>query len=400
MLKTENLTQVKTMSSKHTTVQTQIEQALLANLIKLGPQVLASSALVAVIFYAIGYGGLDFFWLTTWFIVNLFITGVRFYRIRNMRQDASSHSKDRHYHIEYTVGAVISGIGWASIALFFENNIAVHLQLFILILLVGLPVSSLSTNTNSLWVYFSFSVPVFIALIWVSLKIDQGEWYFLLMALVHITITYITVFRLHNSFRDNIKTHLLNNDLVLEMTQVNLELETLAYIDPLTKLHNRRYFSESAEKQLLGLSEQSYPLAFFMVDMDQFKYVNDTFGHHAGDRLLSHVAAKLQSAVEAIKQTGKLVEVSRLGGDEFIVMMQYDPNQNDLALIAEQILREVHTELIFDETAYIPKISIGIASTDYQPTSGSLSSLLKMADTAMYQTKRAGGDSYGFYTTQ
>jgi len=377
----------------------QVNNALLDNLIKLGPQVLVSSMLVAIVFYLVALDSLDFALLTIWFALNIAFTAVRLIRIKKMRLNSDrSPGQSIVYQREYMFGALLSGLSWASIALFFSSDLPVTIQLFILILLVGLPVSSLSTNANHMWVFFAFALPIFVALVYSSFKIEDNNLYFFLMAWVHIAITFITSFRLNRTMQENVRSHLLNQELVEEVTRVNLELEDLAYFDPLTRLHNRRSFKESAEKQLKTLHGQSEPLILFMVDVDKFKFVNDNYGHEAGDILLQHIANSIQISFEQRPDIEiSSLEISRLGGDEFIVMLRASNKESMLKQIAENMLTYIHTEIRFGNELYQPQVSIGIATTNVKASS--ISMLLKQADTAMYKAKHSGGNNYFICTT-
>lgn len=372
----------------------QVNDALLDSLIKLGPQVLVSSLLVAIVFYLVALDSLDFASLTVWFAINIAITAVRLISIKKMRLDAErSPTQSIVYQREYIFGALLSGLSWASIVLFFNSDLPVTIQLFILILLVGLPVSSLSTNANHMSVFFAFALPIFVALVYSSFKIEDNNLYFFLMAWVHIAITLITSFRLNRTMQENVRSHLLNQELVEEVTRVNLELEDLAYFDPLTHLHNRRHFKESAEKQLATIHCQSEPLVVFMVDVDKFKYVNDNYGHDAGDLLLQHIANSIQVSFQQLTDIDfSNLEISRLGGDEFVVMLKCSNQEAVLKQIAENMLTFIHTEIKFANVLYQPQVSIGISTATVKGSS--LSILLKHADTAMYKAKHSGGNNY------
>jgi len=371
-----------------------VNDSLLDNLVRLGPQVLFSSILVASIFYLVALESLDFTYLTAWFVINVALTAVRLIRIKNIRLHSDrTQSQSISYQREYIFGALLSGLSWASIALFFNSDLSVTIQLFILILLVGLPVSSLSTNANHISVFIAFALPIFVALIYSSFKIEDNNLFFFLMALVHIVITFITSFRLNRTMQENVRSHLLNQELVEEVTRVNSELETLAYFDSLTRLYNRRHFKESAEKQLATLNSQSEPLVVFMVDVDKFKHVNDTYGHEAGDLLLQHIANSIQVSFEHLPDvTYSKLEVSRLGGDEFVVMLRCSNEERVLNHIAENMLKFIHTEIRFANVLYQPQVSIGISTATVKASR--LSVLLKHADTAMYKVKHSGGNNY------
>ena len=149
--------------------------------------------------------------------------------------------------------------------------------------------------------------------------------------------------------------------------------------DPLTRLPNRALFQERAEAACATATEDS-PAALVLVDLDRFKQVNDTLGHHAGDVLLQAVAQRLSEAVRTDDT------VARLGGDEFgLVLPSIGDEASALALL-EQVRAHLAEELHLEGVALSVEASIGVALA---PRHGSdVETLLKRADAAMYLGKR------------
>jgi diguanylate cyclase (GGDEF)-like protein len=162
------------------------------------------------------------------------------------------------------------------------------------------------------------------------------------------------------------------------------DLETLAAVDWLTGLYNRRHF-ETLLRAELGRSQRYFrPLSVLMIDVDFFKAINDRFGHAAGDRVLQAIANLCQA------QKREADVVARLGGEEFAVML---PETTDIAAVqfAERLRQQVHDGLPIVEGKRLPiTVSIGIAAATLK-TSG-IDSLLRCADQALYDAKRGGRD--------
>ncbi|WP_307831422.1 putative bifunctional diguanylate cyclase/phosphodiesterase [Nucisporomicrobium flavum] len=167
------------------------------------------------------------------------------------------------------------------------------------------------------------------------------------------------------------------------------ENRDLAVTDPLTGLANRTLVGE----RLIQLSAQ--PLragrhaAVLIVDLDHFKRVNDTYGHDAGDAVLSGAAAALRSVIRAGDTAG------RLGGDEFAVILQNLPDADTAARIAERLVEALRTPVIFGDRLLAVEASIGVAVRDERTVDGE--ELMRHADTAMYSAKRAGRGRYAVY---
>lgn len=168
-------------------------------------------------------------------------------------------------------------------------------------------------------------------------------------------------------------------------------LHKMAYCDELTGIPNRRYFKEELDCMIqLGKSlDQQFAVIF--LDMDKFKYINDTYGHEAGDFLLKQVALRLQYVIR-LRYGGF---VARLGGDEFTGIVSFF-NEQELTTIIQELLHELRKAYEFNGTILDSTPSIGIS---LYPTHGDLTEvLMKKADEAMYVAKTQGKNTYRFYT--
>ena len=163
------------------------------------------------------------------------------------------------------------------------------------------------------------------------------------------------------------------------------ELQYLATLDPLTGLHNRRYFREALAVEVHRARRQRQPLAVLILDADGFKAVNDTFGHQAGDALLKDIA-------EVLRHTVRVFDVSaRVGGDEFAVLMP-GSDANAAALTGERIRRRLASLSLPRTTdGSTPKLGVSIGVGVLQPAESG-EDLLENADRALYQAKKLGKD--------
>ena len=165
---------------------------------------------------------------------------------------------------------------------------------------------------------------------------------------------------------------------------LNAELEQLALTDYLTNLFNRRYFMQRGAEELKRANRNTQPLALLMLDIDEFKKVNDTYGHEAGDLALKQVALALKSSLREIDILG------RMGGEEFAVLL---PNTllDNATLLAERIRQSI-ANIPFQmsvEALIIPiTISIGVAA--YTEDMSGIDDLLRNADKALYYAKNNG----------
>jgi len=182
---------------------------------------------------------------------------------------------------------------------------------------------------------------------------------------------------------------------VTERKQVEEQVRTLAYRDGLTGLGNRRLFAESLQRAISLAQQNLCPLAVLFLDLDDFKTVNDTLGHTAGDRLLCVVADRLMEIVQEMGDASADPTVHRLGGDEFAVILPQIEDWNVVSNCAGAIATRLGASVDVDGYDVQASASIGIATW---PDEGlDAEGLLTGCDTAMYYAKRAGRGQYRFY---
>lgn len=173
------------------------------------------------------------------------------------------------------------------------------------------------------------------------------------------------------------------SDRIAQLESVNHQLELAATHDFLTGLANRRLFVELVEK-LMGLAVRTQQtLAFAFIDLDGFKLVNDTYGHDIGDHLLIAVAQAMQRNVR------KSDVIGRIGGDEFLVCLNYVNNQEDVRKIAEHLLSSIAGIKQVKGCPIEISASIGLVNVK-MTESVELMEIIKQADKTMYQAKTSG----------
>jgi len=163
------------------------------------------------------------------------------------------------------------------------------------------------------------------------------------------------------------------------------QVAAAALYDPLTGLHNRRFFLEHLQREMAFARRHSFPLHLLYLDLDNFKLINDRWGHLAGDQALIQVAQQLQDQVRREDL------LARLGGDEFVLMVRGVPEAQILQLAKR--LRQAVQSLPLQVGAEVIHLtcSIGVASLLSLSAETSVQSFLEAADQALYQAKRQGG---------
>lgn len=182
--------------------------------------------------------------------------------------------------------------------------------------------------------------------------------------------------------------YLNHASVVFNAIQRDRMLAYQANHDKLTGLHNRSYFQFYVKQQLENLAKSSGTSAFLFIDLDHFKDVNDTLGHHVGDKLLLEVAQRLQSCLP------ENATAARFGGDEFTLFMPYK-DEGELKLTARKLLSRLSDTYRLDQ--YNAHISASIGISRYPEDATEFETLLQCSDIAMYHAKAKGRDLFTFF---
>ena len=170
----------------------------------------------------------------------------------------------------------------------------------------------------------------------------------------------------------------------LQLKSYQEELKLLASTDPMTKLYNRRYFNELAKNILNEKRRKGCELSLMILDIDNFKKVNDTYGHYIGDKVIIFVA-------DILRENQRESDViCRYGGEEFVVMLP-ETSLDNAVLIAEKIRKHMSESIvsIAGEESFGITVSIGISKVDVLVESN-IEAALNRADNALYEAKNFG----------
>ena len=174
--------------------------------------------------------------------------------------------------------------------------------------------------------------------------------------------------------------------------ELEKRLDYLAYHDTLTDLPNRTLFIDRLNHAIKRVRRDNTLLALLIFDLDQFKTINDSLGHHTGDLLLQATGHRLRNAVRSDDT------VARLGGDEFTILLENIKHIDAVEEVAKKILSEIPRPFEIDRNRLYVSASIGIVI--YPISDEDVDDLLRAADTAMYHAKAAGRNCFRFYEAE
>lgn len=190
---------------------------------------------------------------------------------------------------------------------------------------------------------------------------------------------------------------------VTAIHEAQSEIRKLAYYDVLTNLPNRAYFKELLNHTLNSIKRNRRQGALFFIDLDNFKRINDTMGHHNGDLLLQHVATTIQKTVretdDMVHDSDRLATpLARLGGDEFTLILSEISKPVDAATVAQRLLDALTQPFELDGNEVTVSASIGI--TLISQDGASAEELLQNSDIAMYYAKTEGKNAFKFFNQE
>jgi diguanylate cyclase (GGDEF)-like protein len=191
-----------------------------------------------------------------------------------------------------------------------------------------------------------------------------------------------------DSFQQNLLkvcAHLTS--VILLRQHMEQELHYLAYFDGLTQLPNRELFNEQLEHAIDKARRSKTKLAMLYIDVDNFKYINDSFGHTVGDTVLTHVAASLKNSIRGSDS------LARIGGDEFVILIEDLQDPVQASKVAKKALIAISSTP--EITQFNTSVSIGISL--FPEDTISKLDMFRNADTAMYAAKASGKNRYHFY---
>ena len=192
---------------------------------------------------------------------------------------------------------------------------------------------------------------------------------------------------IHNENNNSVLIGTVQN--ISSIRQAEERITNLAFYDTLTKLNSRSSFNKKLQELIVSCKRKTEKFALLYLDLDNFKNINDSYGHDVGDQLLKEVANRLRTLLREADFA------SRLGGDEFCLIINDVTDNLSAANVAQRCLEVLSQPIALAEREISPHASIGIAIYPHDGKDANF--LIKAADTAMYEAKNKGKNQYAFY---
>ncbi|MCP3925389.1 MAG: diguanylate cyclase [Desulfobacterales bacterium] len=393
-------------SEKEVFVETEKVKILVDNLSISMP----STILNAVILIIVLWNLVPHETLLIWAFINIAFVILR-YGMVNLFRRGVKQTKYRQWQFAIFSSFVIAGLLFSSCSLYFFQYIDFQYIIFIYFILGGMVAGSVGSYHNNLMMYFGYSATVFllptIVIFGFSTPVTTPM---TIMGLIFYTISSISAKRLNRDLSDYLLLKYENMQLVEQTEKLNIELinknetlKELSLVDPLTKLKNRRYLFENyiheIEADVKNMvieksgnnkrsNKKNVGYSVLLIDIDYFKNVNDKYGHECGDMILEQFSLKLTEMVR------KDDVVSRIGGEEFVIILKQITNDNAYDH-AKKIRKNIESSAFNISLDREIKITCTIGLINY-PFFNSSKEYLKfdqalfLADKALYYGKENG----------
>jgi diguanylate cyclase (GGDEF)-like protein len=297
----------------------------------------------------------------------------------------------------FTIGAFLNGACWGLIGtpLFLPHSNDLE-QTLLLVILAGIAAGAVPLLSYARTAAIAFLTPALVPLI-IYFYIFKEDTSILLATAITIFYIYLIILCLktYNTLKNSIRLRFENVYLLKTLSKAKYQLEISnkklaesATHDPLTNMGNRNLFVAKFIEAINHSNKTNKILALLYIDIDKFKWVNDLYGHQAGDQLLLEIVKRITS-ITASKDM-----IYRMGGDEFTILLEDIKDPLMIADYAKQICDIVALPIKINDVEILVNASIGISIYPIDGTD--VDSLIKVADNAMYYVKKNGGNSYHF----
>jgi len=304
-----------------------------------------------------------------------------------------------HWLQRFQAGNLLAGLGWgtAGILLFLPGDSPS--QLLLTVIIIAVIAASLPSLSASRRMFVQFALLAITPLL-VRHLLEGSEANLIAAALLIFLFPLLTSFavRAHRHMIDELQARFAYADLARELSgeiavrrQAETRLIDLVNYDQLTGLPNRALLRDRLEQSLAKARRRQSPVAVLFADLDRFKNINDSLGHHTGDDVLRAIAARLQKCIREENT------VARLSGDEFIVVLEDVEDIDSVRSLARRILMETSEPIPLEDGSDI-KLTASIGIALFPEHGREVDALLQNADIAMYRAKTGGRNSFQIFS--
>ncbi len=299
----------------------------------------------------------------------------------------------------FIIGALLGGLSWGLVGILLFADASSTQQMLILFLLAGITAGStplLSAELSALLVFNSAALLPFIFQLFFLESIYPYTFYGMMTTAYYLYLVMLSI-KLHNMIANALELKFENDALLENLSFTKTQLEVInkklahaATHDPLTNLANRSLFEMNLINALKRAQVKNEIFALLYIDLDNFKEINDAYGHHIGDQLLLVLVSRLRNNIENPET------IARLGGDELTIILENILDPDAIYAATNKVCNILANPVIIQNHTIVVTASIGIGI--YPLDGEDADTLLRNADKAMYYVKQHGGNNIRFST--
>ncbi len=382
-------------------IQTEFERDRIRQLYARGPLALATSLIVSVITFSGIWASEPHAWVLVWGITVLLVFSARFILLGRFHTHIIHQPfNPRTWEWYYVSGAFLGGSMWG-VLVWFMPSLTIGMQFFLMTVIIGISAGSLISGAPSALVATAFLIPSTWPLAAYFLFSMTVPNHLLLGAVLILFFVFSLRFGKHmrgdlfSSLRlahekSKLACHLEKQGQILQAQA--RQLETLSLTDSLTGLQNRRALETRLEQAIPQARRHDKLIALGVLDLDDFKIINDHYGHPVGDTALKTLAQRMQ---QTLRETDAL---ARFGGDEFVVLMEDLDSPQNLEPMLERLGAAIAIPFTTAGVTLTLHASMGVAIFPNKQADSSADALLRKADQALYLAKLHKTDRQHWWT--
>lgn len=325
--------------------------------------------------------------IITWFITIFCISVVRLiYSKLSLKNNQYKIGVDRK-KLQFSLLTFLTGCSWGAAYFVFLPQISISQEYMIILVLGGMAAGGIASLSVYMPAYYCFLLPMFLPLLIYNFYIFKLDEIIVAIMSSLFTLMLIIAARINSELmKKNFNLGEEKDKLIKKLQETNEklnnsieEIRQMSITDFLTGLYNRRHFNSMIKNEFNRAKRNKYDLTLVLIDVDNFKTINDSYGHPYGDNFLIEVAQSIKSALKRSNDT-----VFRLGGDEFAILMANVSLDDSLKLCSH--IQNTFKQNINNDNVGLSMGVISISSNN----SSNVEHLISVADTNLYEAKKQG----------
>lgn len=342
------------------------------------PRAMIALLLVSSVYFLVFFKFVPLTYLLIWIFFQVLLAAFRLHNSKILNKYVVSKNvvKIRQHVFYFLLSNIFQAFMWTIASILCVIYAPVPFELVTFVMIIGIITAAVLSMSSIFYAYMTFFFFMLIPQIIIMIYFGEHQHFSLvLFALIYFPATILLSKSIYNSHRTAIET----NDALQSSVA---ELHKLSITDSLTNIYNRGYFFEIAHNLISILSREKKTVSLLMIDIDHFKEINDTYGHQAGDLILTSFAKIITNFM---RQSDIF---ARVGGEEFAILL-HDTSLDGAKVIAEKIRQEINKKAFTYNDISI-NVTVSIGASFLNPSYSSIEELYKEADNKLYRAKSEG----------